>query len=642
MDKKPNKETPSLTSVDSERDQVLESVIKDFNCARRYVRENYQPIWDDCFREYNSLRTRRGYSGVADDFIPEVFSIVESLKAAIAGSKPKFKFMPLDEEQEQDCDILDALVDYYWAINNMTAKVLNWVGDMVIYGNGILMVSWEENKPIIRHIPLSDFFVDPTATHLNRPEEHGYARYAGYRYLTSIEQLKAKTVFDVKTGKSIPMYKNLDMVRVGTLEDPDDKTRKEQLLGSTLGKDADKNQIEIIEYYTAKKKIVIANRSVVIFDDNTPFQRAEENKKEIKLIDGEPIEINRHIPGISGFLPFSILRNYVDSNLFYARGDVEVLLPIQEALNDTSSQKRDNLAYALNNMWQIDPRFKYLAKQIESVPGAVFPIPKGALSPIDKQDVSPSADTEISRLTQVMRNVSAADAAVQGVAQRYARTTATEISAQLNQASTRFTTKIQNLEDEGFAQLARIIYKCIQIFVDKELAVRITGKTGITWKDYDPKRFTGEYQPRVILEASAKSEAAQMAQAIQVISQYGMNNPLVNQEALLRKIFVSLLPDSPEDDIDELLTPPTPPVMGGDGQAVDPSMTQNPNTMVMPGGREALINGGGASMGNTARGRATQTGSQGGGGKGSSQGNNPRARADQTGTKMKTNVTPGK
>ena len=111
---------------------------------------------------------------------------------------------------------------------------------------------------------------------------------------------------------------------------------------------------------------------------------------------------------------------------------------------------------------------------------------------------------------------------------------------------------------------------------------------------------------------------------------------------MLRKILTSLLPDAPKDDIDELLTPPAPPMMGGDGQAVDPAMTQNPNTQVMPGGREALINGGGESMGNTARGRATQTGSQGGGGKGSSQGNNPRARASQTGTKMKTSVTPGR
>lgn len=638
-----NEETPKLTEADIARGEpLLGSVIGDFERARKYVETNYQAIWEDCFKAYNAIRTRRGYSGVADDFIPEIFSIVESLKAAIAGSKPKFKYMPLDEEQEQDTETLNALVDYYWSLNNMTEKLLNWVGDMIIYGNGIFMVSWEENKPVIHHIPLSDFFVDPTATHINRPEERGYAKYAGYRYLTSLEQLKAKKMFDLDSGEMVDMYKNLNLVTEGSLGDADDKTRKEQLLGSTLGKDAAKHQVEIIEYYTARKKIIIANRSVIIFESDNPFQRKEKTKKEIHLVDGEPVETKRVIPGIKGFLPFAILRNYTDSNLFFARGDVEVLIPIQEALNDTSSQKRDNLAYALNNMWQIDPRFKHLAEQIESMPGAVFPIPKGALTAIEKQDMSPAADTEIARLTQAMRTASAADAAVQGVAQKFSRTTATEIAAQLNQASTRFTTKIQNLEDEGFAQLARIIYKCIQIFVTNELAVRITGKSGVTWQDFNPERFTGEYQPRVILEASAKAEAGQMAQATQVIAQFGMNNPLVNQEALLRKIFTSLLPDAPKDDIDELLTPPAPPIMGGDGQAVDPSMTQNPNTQVMPGGREALVNGGGESMGNTTRGRATQNGSQGGGGKGSAQGNNPRAKAAQTGTKLKTNVTPGR
>lgn len=637
-----NTETPNLTDADIARGEPLLGVVKaDFERARKYVEENYQEIWEDCFKAYNAIRTRRGYAGVADDFIPEVFSIVESLKAAIAGSKPKFKYMPLDEEQEQDTEVLNALVDYYWSCNNMTEKMLNWVGDMIIYGNGVFMVSWEDHKPLVHHIPLSDFFVDPTATHINRPEERGYAKYAGYRYLTSLEQLKAKKMFDVETGELVSMYKNLDMVNDQSVTDDVDKTRKEQLLGSTLGKDAAKHQVEIIEYYTAKKKVIIANRSVVIFEGDNPFQRAEKTITGVALVDGQPVETKTVIPGIAGFLPFAILRNYTDSNLFFARGDVEVLIPIQEALNDTSSQKRDNLAYALNNMWQIDPRFKHLAEQIESMPGAVFPIPKGALTAIEKQDMSPAADTEIARLTQAMRTASAADAAVQGVAQKFSRTTATEISAQLNQASTRFTTKIQNLEDEGFAQLARIIYKMIQIFVTKEIAVRVVGKTGVTWKDYVPGKYTGEYQPRVILEATAQAEAAQMAQAVQVAAQFGMNNPMVNQEALLRKIFTSIFPDSPKDDIDELLTPPAPALVGGDGQAVDPALVQG-GAAVTPGGAEAILNGGGESFGNTSRGRATQTGSQGGGGKGSAQGNNPRARANQTGTKLKTSVTPGK
>lgn len=627
------RKTPKITKADKAKgDSVLAEVMNDFTLARNYIKNNYQHVWDDCFKAYNGIRTRRGYAGVADDFIPEIFSIVESLKAAIAGSKPRFKFMPLDEEQEQDTTTLNALVDYYWSLNNMTEKVLNWVGDMIVYGNGVLMVGWDVNKPVIQHVPLSDFFVDPTATNLNRPEEPGYARYAGYRYLTSIEQLKAKKMFDVETGEMIPMYKNLDQIVAGDPSDDDDKTRKEQLIGSTLGKDAADNQVEVIEYYTAARKVIVVNRSVVIFDGENPFQREEEIVKTVVDIDGQQMPVERKIQAITGFLPFAILRNYTDSNLFYARGDVEVLMPIQEMLNDTSSQKRDNLAYALNNMWQIDPRFKHMAEQVESLPGAVFPIPRGALTPIEKNDISPAADAEIGRLTQAMRTASAADAAVQGVSQRFSRTTATEIAAQLNQASTRFTTKIQNLEDEGFAQLARILYKCIRIFVDRTIAVRIVGKTGSRWDDFDPRRYTGEYQPRVILDATAKAEAAEMAQAVQVLAQFGLNNPLVNQEALLRKIFESLLPDAPSDDIDALLTPPAPALVGADGQAVDPALVQS-GAVTTPAGAEAIMQGGG-SFGNTERGRATQSGNQGGGGSGVSGGNQPRMRANHTGTKL--------
>lgn len=632
--------TPKLTDADKVAEiQLLTEVMSDFDKARNYVKNNYQTVWEDCFKAYNGIRTRRGYSGVADDFVPETFSIVESLKASIAGTKPKFKYMPLTEEQKQDTTTLNALVDFYWSQNNMTEKLLNWVGDMIVYGNGIFMVSWEKYQPLIQHIPLSDFFVDPTATHLNRPEEPGYPSYAGHRYLTSMNALEAATKVDVETGELVKMYKNLDKIVGGDEVDDDDKSRKEAFIGSTLGKDAAKSQVEIIVYFTARKKIVIANRGTIILEEDTPFYRAEETIPVEAEIDGQVMKTEHTVPEIQGFLPYAILRNYVDSNLFFARGDVEVILPTQEALNDTSSQKRDNVAYSLNNMWQIDPRFKHLAEQIESMPGAIFPIPKGALTPIEKQDISPSADTEINRLQQQMRTATAADAAVQGTAQRFSRTTATEVAAQLNQASTRFTTKVQNLEDEGFAQLARIIYKMIRIFVEKPLAVRVVGKEGVTWKDYDPAEFVGEYQPRVILEATANAEAQQMAQTMQVAAQFSLNNPLVNQSAFLRKMYESLFPDMPEDEMNELLSPPAPPMIGGDGQAVDPSLTQG-GALVTPGGREALLNGGGRSMGDTSRGRATQAGNQGGGGADSSSNNIRRTRSEQASTPLKADSKP--
>lgn len=645
MSKKNKNNTPKLTPADQsvKGDSTLAEVMKDFNKARSYISGHYEKIWSECFKAYNSIRTRQGYVGVANEFVPETFAIVESLKAAIAGTKPKFKYLPLTEEQEQDTTTLNALVDFYWSCNNMTEKMLNWVGDMIIYGNGIFMVSWENGRPLIQHIPLSDFFVDPAATHMNRPEEPGYPRYAGYRFLTSLKQLKEEKEVDPETGEVRDKYKNLDIISLGTQDDNMDKDRKEMYIGSTFGRNAISEQVEVITYYTQYRKVMIANRGTVIYDGENPYHKAEDSVDTAVEIDGEVVKGKHKIPEIKGFLPFAILRNYVDSSLFFARGDVEVILPAQEALNDTASQKRDNVAYVLNNMWQIDPRFKHMAEQIESSPGAVFPIPKGALSPIEKNDISPSADGEIERLRQQMRNATGADAAVQGVAQRFSRTTATEVQAQLQQASMRFTTKVQNLEDEGFAQLARIIYKMIQIFVDTETAVRVVGKKGVEWQTYKPGTYQGEYEPRVVLESTMDAEAAALSQAMQVAAQFSLGNPLVNQEAFLRQqykvLFGKFLSD---DDIEEMLTAPQP-VMGPDGQAVDPSLTQA-DTVMTPGA-QALMSGGSDEVptsqpsSRSARLRQ-QSGTQGGGGADTSQNNIRRIRADQPSTTLHASSRP--
>lgn len=641
-DKKKKNTTPKLSEVDRARrdDQVLAETIKDFQKARKYISEHYEGIWADCFKAYNGIRTKRGYAGVADEFVPETFSIVESLKASIAGTKPKFKYLPLTEEQEQDTTTLNALVDFYWSRNNMTEKMLNWVGDMIIYGNGVFMVSWEKDYPLIQHIPLSDFFVDPAATHMNRPEEPGYPRYAGYRYLTSLNQLKEEKVVNPETGELEPRFKNLEKISSGASDDEMDKDRKEHYMGSTYGKDAVSEQVEVITYFTARKKVMIANRGTVILEVDTPYHREAYNIPTATEVDGEIIAGTQEVPEIKGFLPFAILRNYVDSNLFFARGDVEVVLPTQEALNDTASQKRDNVAYALNNMWQIDPRFKHLAEQIESSPGAVFPIPKGALSPIEKDDVSPSADSEIERLRQQMRTATAADAAVQGVSQKFSRTTATEVQAQLNQASMRFTTKVQNLEDEGFAQLARIIYKMIQIFVDTDTAVRIVGKKGVEWKTYRPGTYMGEYEPRVVLESTADAENAALSQAMQVASQFSIGNPLVNQQEFMRKqyhvLFGKFMSD---DDIEELLTVPTAPVMGPDGQPIDPSLTQGDAEMT-PGATEYIAGEGQQRGGGNTFAKRTQSGQQRGGGADSSSNNIRRTRSSQPSTTLRASSRP--
>lgn len=558
-----DKIAPQLTEADKQerRDdtveqyesQLVELVNKDFKNARDYIKKFKQSVWDDCWSAYNNIRTKRGYDGVADDFIPETFTIVESIKANIAGGKPKFNFIPIREEQNQETEVINDLVDFYWDQNNMTEKVQDWVQDMLVYGNGIMMVSWEGDMPHMTNIPLRDFFVDPTATHMNRPGTPGYPKYAGYRFLTTIEELKNRKIVDPETGDMKLLYTNLDDIGELNEDDPTDKTVKEKLLGSTLPDK--KGQVEVIVYYTRKKKIVIANRETLIYDGENPYKREKKTKTVTRLVDDVEMTSEVEFPEIKGFLPFAILRNYVDTSLFYAKGDVEVILPRQERLNDISSQKTDNLTYVMNNMWQIDPQYKHLAEQIESFPGAVFPLPQGALTAIEKQSIGADADNEMFRIKEEMRRATAADEVIQGVSQDKGRVTATEIQAQMNQASQRFSTKLTNLEDEGYAQLGRIIFKMVQIFVDQEMAVRVVGTDGMQWRDFDPEEYSGEYEPKVQLESTTKAVRAEEGQKYALIHQMFAQSPYVNQFEFT-KLYLEAMLDMNADKLKKLVVDP--------------------------------------------------------------------------------------
>jgi len=580
-----DKIAPALTEADKQekRDDTIEKyeselvglVNKDFKNARDYIKKFKQNIWDDCWSAYNNIRTKRGYDGVADDFIPETFTIVESIKANIAGGKPKFNFIPIREEQNQETEVINDLIDFYWDQNNMTEKVQDWVQDMLVYGNGIMMVSWEGDMPHMTNIPLRDFFVDPTATHMNRPGTPGYPKYAGYRFLTTVEELKNRKTVDPETGDMKLLYEHLDDIGELNEDDPTDKTVKEKLLGSTLPDK--KGQVEVIVYYTRKKKIVIANRETLIYDGENPYKRDKKTKSVTRIVDMAPMTTEVEFPEIKGFLPFAILRNYVDTSLFYAKGDVEVILPRQERLNDISSQKTDNLTYVMNNMWQIDPQYKHLAEQIESFPGAVFPLPQGALTAIEKQSIGADADNEMFRIKEEMRRATAADEVIQGVSQDKGRVTATEIQAQMNQASQRFSTKLTNLEDEGYAQLGRIIFKMVQIFVDQTMAVKVIGADdGMKWRDFDPEEYSGQYEPKVQLESTTKAVRAEEGQKYALIHQMFAQSPYVNQFEFT-KLYLEAMLDMNADKLKKLVVqpqenpaPPMAPPEAGQGAIQNP------------------------------------------------------------------------
>jgi len=510
-------------------DPCLDKVVKRYEQSRDYVNDYYKKTWEDSWKAYNNQHTNHSqYHGVAKNYVPLTFTIVESIKANILGGEQRFEYFPTREDQSRDTKALNALVTHYWYTNNFPAHASKWIQDQLVLGTGFLWTFWDEKRGVVpQFVPLSDNFVDPLA------KSYEEVRYAGFRFLTTLKELEEDKTWDAEKEEFVPRFKNLGMVKRSKRNDRDetDKETKDMLNGSTLVKDAKEEQVEVI-YYVDKEKIAyVANRSVVILEEETPFQRKEQT---IESFDdaGNPVSVD--LPAIEPFLPFAPARNYIDGGLFYGRGDVEVILQSQELLNDTSSQKTDNLTYIVNKVMMIDPAYSDEGDGFDLVPGAKFFVPPGAVEWLNMQPIGSDADLEMNRIIDTMQRATAADEIIQGRGSG-GRTTATEIRAQLAQAGTRFSIKLKNLEREGMKVVADNMFKLIQIYVDKEIAVRAIGDQGAEFHTFNPGEYLGDYEPRVMLDTTAQAVAEEEKQNAMMFFQLASQMPFVDPVELFKR-----------------------------------------------------------------------------------------------------------
>jgi hypothetical protein len=488
--------------------ELLFEIMNKYQSARDYIKRGFLTTWDDSRKVYNSQRVKANYEGSSDTFVPETFTIIQSVKSNVVGGKIKIEFLPTTADQTGETKVLNSLMDQIWTEDRTKLKASWAIDDSLQVGNGYLWQYWDGIKPCNLYIPTEDNFFDPAATNYQN------LRWGGYRYHTTKDALEAETKVnpdydetDPTSKLRVPRFKNLDKIDeyagIQGFKNYNDKTakqlREEMIAGSVLT-DKNENVVEVIVYYDKKRQIKIANRCVVIEDIETPFKR---EAQVIQSVDdmGNPVPFE--LPEIKPFIPVAPARDYVDGAMWYARGEVEVIKDLQELLNDTQNQKSDNLNFTLNRMWVLDPSQSHKKDEIQSVPGAVFTLPPGSLEPLTTPSIGVDADNEMYRIQKMMRSATAADEIVQGMKQQGTQT-ATQINSQLMQAGNRFASKLENYESEFFAILANNMFKILQIFLTQEQAVRIVGQSGVEWKNYNPGEYLGDWDVKVSLEANAR------------------------------------------------------------------------------------------------------------------------------------------
>lgn len=529
----------------SSPDTVLADVLKDFKASWDYTEGSWHSRWQDNYYLYNNQRVRRGYEGITDTFVPMTFSTVETLTSGLFGSKPKFNYLPPAERSDQKTDILNALLDFYWDKDQWSLKVINTGRGMFREGTSVDYFCWERDHPVLINVPIRDFFIDPMATSIEN------ARYVGRRYLTTKKELESFEIIDLEKSvdPSVPImkpkYTNLDKLEDYKSPENTDKEQKDMWYGSTISEPAD-GQVEVIEYWTNDKTISVANRCTVIEDSENYYKaKARANGEEFP----------------QGIMPFADARDYVDASLFYAKGEVDFIGEEQELLNDITNQNIDAVTYTLNPMFRLDPKYLHLLNEIESLPGAGVPAEQGAFEWLPFQPVPGDAFNERTNIKNEIRETTASNEVVKGGATEGGKATATEINAQVAGAGQRINLKVTQIENGYFHRMARIVFAMVKLYVTEPMMVRILGKDGARWEEFDPAEFQGEYEPRVQLDISIEQKKREDAANAKELLAAFLGDMDVNQQEL-KKLVLQRSFDLDPDEV-ELLMQPNP---------MDPSM----------------------------------------------------------------------
>jgi hypothetical protein len=524
---------------------ALSTVINNFNASWQYTQSSWHDRWQNSQYLYNGNRVKRAYHGITDTFVPMCFSTVETLTSGLFGSKPKFAFMPPQEKKDQPTDILNSLLDYYWEKDQWSLRIINTGRNTFKLGTAVDYFFWDVDHPRMINVPIRDFFIAPTASELSECA----TPYCGRRFLTTLEELKSFEIVDFDKEPDFdgnypmkPKYTNLDKVQMGASHgDNTDKQEKDMWYGSTVS-GADSKQIEVIEYWTVDRTISVANRSTVIED-------CENYYKAKSRANGD-----RYPKGI---LPFADSRDYVDESLFYAKGEIDIIGDQNELLNDMTNQNIDAITYTLNPMFRLDPKRADIMSEIESLPGAGIAVERGEFEWLPFQAIPSNAYLERQNIKNEIREATASSETVRGTESQGGQQTATEINAQIAGAGQRFSLKVTQIENGYFYRMAKIVFRMIQLYVTEPMMVRILGKDGARWEEFDPSEFSGDYEPRVQLEASINNERQRDANNAKELLGAFLGDPEINQLELKKLVLTKSFNLDP-DEVEVLIAQPDP------------------------------------------------------------------------------------
>lgn len=532
----PNKKPKSLRAL--ENTELAKDIVNKFTSTIAW-RTPYKNKWDRFYKMYRGVLEETNYPWQSNIWVPLSFSTIETVVPRLVSNRPQIDILPREPNDEKYAQLMGKVIDYQWDQMNMNVLLPEAVKEMCIYGTVILKAYWykeesnvidkqmvdeqmpelgqvevEENKtiynaPKVEVVDLYDFFVDPKATTIDNAE------WVIHRSMRSLDYLHEM----MEDGK----YKNIKL-----LEDEassfagwdDEKQMRRNTIGISMPVEQKNDKlIEILEYWTDERVVTVANRKIIIRDQENPF---------------------RH-----GKKPFIVCVDQKIPHEFYGMGELEPIETLQYELNDRRNQRMDNVTLILNRMWLVQNGKNVDEDELVSdAGGVVHTDDPNAIQQLILPDVTSSSYQEETIIKADIQQTSGVTDFTRGMSSdALANDTATGISLLQEASNARFRLKIQNIEDMMLKRLGEFMVSMNNQFLSEETTIRIVGEEGKEFQTIKPEDIKGNFDVSVQAGSTIPGNETIMKKQIMEMYKLFAGDPDVDQRELKKMVMKVVNPN---------------------------------------------------------------------------------------------------
>lgn len=185
----------------SQADQDLIKESNDVLAARtRYGddRKSKEYEWTESYKMYQSWMDSVLNPFLSDLFIPKTHEAVEQLAAFLIGSNQSISASPEQGGDTQKAEIAGKWLEFLWRKQlKMRLKILVWIKQGIVFGNGIMKVGWDAEKKIAwaSVCAIEDVYFDYYEPELQDSE------YVMHEFTRLPDEVKEDEKYDLKEGE---------------------------------------------------------------------------------------------------------------------------------------------------------------------------------------------------------------------------------------------------------------------------------------------------------------------------------------------------------------------------------------------------------------------------------------------------------